>query len=272
MILTGLLALLMPAPAPAPAPPRPPVVQAVPGEALLRRAKVLRYAQRWFEAVQLYRGFLAENPTSGRVPEARFWLAATLESDQRWDEAAAAYGEFLALHPGERLLGREAKLNRLRCWGIRQGQNPLATPGLLAALGDPVAEVQVAAALQLAKVADPRAVETLKMGLTLAGSADACGLALINLGVKPGQPLPATQGRFLVIRVREAGKPDTVTIRLALSLARAVGNYLSDAQIREAQAKGIDLSQLTERATTLPKGSVLLSVDDGKSSVAVTVE
>ena len=266
--LTAPAALLV-APVAMLAPPAPP---AAPGDALLRQAKALRYAQRWFEAGQAYRQFLTEHPGSGRAPEARFWLAATLESDQRWDEAAAAYQAFLGAHPDQRLLGREAKMNLVRCWGIRQGQAPGATPGLLATLQDPIPEVRVAAALQLAKAGDARAVETLKQGLQLPGTGDACSLALIGLGVQTGQPVAASQARFLVIRIKEAGKPDTVTIRLALALARAAGNYLSDAQLKQAQAKGFDLSGLTDKATTLPKGSTLLSVDDGKSSVAITVE
>ena len=239
--------------------------------ALLRQAKNLRYAQRWFEAAQAYRRFLAENPESGKVPEARFWLAATLESDQRWDEAAEAYTVFLAAHPDQRLLGREARLNRIRCWGLRQGPSREATQGLQAALKDPSLDIQVAAALQLAKVADRQAVETLKRGLALPSAAPACGIALIAMGVKPAQPA-ASQARFLAIQVREAGKPDTVTIRLALSLAQALGNYLSDDQLHQAQAKGIDLGTLGARAASLPKGSVLLSVDDRQSSVTVTVE
>jgi tetratricopeptide (TPR) repeat protein len=242
------------------------------GELMLRQAKALRYGQRWFEAGQLYRRYIQENPGGSRLPEARFWLAATLESDQRWDEAAEAYTVFLDTHPEQRLLGREAKLNRIRCWGLRQGQAPGATPGLLTALNDPSEEVAVAAALQLAKSADRRAVAVLQRGLALPASADACSTALIALGVKPAQSQPAAQGRYLVIRVKEANKPDTVTIRLALVLAKAVTNYLSDAQLRELQAKGVDLGNLTERAATMAKGTLLFSVDDGKSSVAVTVE
>jgi hypothetical protein len=255
-------------------PPAPPALvgKEASDSAQLREAKSLRYAQRWYEAAQVYRRFLAEHADSGKAPEARFWLAATLESDQRWDEAAEAYGAFLAAHPDQRLLGREAKLNRIRCWGLRQGQLPAATPGLVAALSDPALEVQVAAALQLAKTGDARAVDALKRGLALPSANPACSMSLIALGVKPERPASAGEGRFLVIRVRETGKPDVVTIRLALSLARAVGNYLSDAQLRQAQAKGIDLASLNELAASQPKGSLLLSVDDGKSSVAVTVE
>jgi len=241
------------------------------GDALLREAKACRYAQQWFDAANRYRNFLATYPASPRVPEARFWLAATLESDQRWDEAADAYTTFLACHPEQRLLGKEARLNRVRCWGMRQGQSPQATPGLVAALADPSVDVQVAAALQLAKTGDARAREGLRKGLALPSCADACSLALISMGVKPGPVTPA-QARFLVIRIKEAGKPDTVTIRLALALARALGNYLTDAQIRQARDKGFDLDGITEQAASLPKGSVLLSVDDGKSSVQVTVE
>jgi hypothetical protein len=63
-----------------------------------------------------------------------------------------------------------------------------------------------------------------------------------------------------------------VTIRLALVLARVVGNYLSDAQLRQARAKGVDVSRLTDQAAALPKGSVLLSVEDPKSSITITVE
>jgi hypothetical protein len=258
----------------APTAPRlaaPAVEKGDPGSALLHQAKNLRYAQRWFEAAQAYRRFLDTFPTSGQAPVARFWLAATLESDQRWDEAAQAYTTFLEAHPDQRLLGREARLNRIRCWGLRQGQNPAATPGLLAALADPLLEVQVAAALQLAKTADSRAVETLRRGLSLPSAAPACSLALIAMGVKPVQSAASVQGRFLVIRVREPGQPE-VTVRLALSLAMAVTNYLSEAQIRQAQAKGVDLAALNEQAARLPKGSVLLSVEDGKSTVVVSVE
>jgi len=270
MFLALTLALLA-GPVPEPSPASAAVQREEPAEALLREAKALRYAQRWFEASGLYRKFLAEHPDSPRVPDARFWLAATLESDQRWDEAAEAYTEFLDLHPDQRLLGKEARLNRIRCWGLRQGQLPRATPGLLEALKDPSVDVQVAAALQLAKAGDARSVETLRKGLERPGCADACSLALMNLGVKPGS-VQKTQARFLVIRIREAGKPDTVTIRLALGLARAVANYLSDDQIRQARAKGIDLEGITEQAANLPKGSVLLSVEDRKSSIQVTVE
>lgn len=273
MIALALTLLLGASPEPAGPAAAPPVREGE-GDALLREAKNLRYAQRWYEAEVLYRRFLETQPRSPRVPEARFWLAATLESHQRWDDAAEAYTQFLNLHPDQALLGREARLNRLRCWGMRQGQNPAATPGILAALGDPATEVQVAAALQLAKTGDRRAVEGLKKGLDLPSCADACSLALVSLGVKPA-PAARTdpgKGRFLVIRVHEAGKPDTVTVRLALVLARAVGNYLSDAQIRQARAKGVDLDTLTEQAASLPKGSVLLEVKDGTSSVEVTVE
>jgi tetratricopeptide (TPR) repeat protein len=269
MILAVAL-LTGPAPVVLPAAPEASPREGV-GEELLREAKALRYAQRWFEAAACYRKFLAAYPGSPRVPDARFWLAASLEADQRWDDAAQAYTDFLNLHPDQRLLGKEARLNRIRCWGIRQGQSPQATPGLLEALRDSAAEVQVAAALQLAKAGDTRAVECLKKGLAMPASADACGLALMGMGVRPG-PAPAAQGRFLVIRIREAGKPDTVTVRLALALARAVGNYLSDAQLRQARQKGVDIDGITEQALSLPKGSVLLSVDDGKSSIQVTVE
>ena len=241
------------------------------GDALLREAKTLRYAQRWFEAAALYRRFLAACPKSSRVPEARFWLAATLEQDQRWDEAAIAYTDFLARHPDERMLGKEAKLNRVRCWGIRQGQSPAATPGLLGALGDETPEIRVAAALQLARTRNPRAVDSLKIGLGMPAYADACSLALIGLGVKP-VPAPSTANQFLVMRIREKGKGEPVTIRLALGLARALENYLTDEQIRQARTKGIELWNLSDRAASLPKGSVLFSVEDGKSNVTVTVE
>ena len=245
------------------------------GQDLLWQARSQRYAQHWHEAAETYRRFLADHPGSGRAPEARFWLAASLESDQRWDDAAEAYTAFLDAHPDQRLLGREARLNRIRCWGIRQGQTPGATQGLVAALGDGTLEVQVAAALQLAKTSDRRAVEILKRGLALPSEGSACSMALIAMGETPGkraQAPGASQARFLVIRVREAGKADTVTIRLALTLAQAVTNYLSDAQLRQAQSKGIDLKSLSEQAASLPKGSVLVSVDDGKSAVTVTVE
>jgi hypothetical protein len=242
-----------------------------PGDALLREAKSLRYGQRFFEAAEVYRKYLNQFPGAGRSAEARFWLAATLEQDQRWDEAAAAYTEFLVKHPDERMLGKEARLNRVRCWGIRQGQAPGATPGLLAALLDEVPEVQVAAALQLAKANDKRAVDALQKGLGMPAYADACSLALVSLNVKP-RPQPAHLSRFLVMKIREKGKPDPVTIRLSLGLARAMENYLSDEQIRQARSKGVELGNLSDRAAALPTGSVLFSVEDRKSSITVTVE
>lgn len=271
MLLPLLLTLAPLDPAPAALELQSLVTKDAPGHALLREAKSLRYAQRFFEAAALYRRYLADHPAGSWNAEARFWLAATLEQDQRWDEAAATYTEFLAKHPDERLLGKEARLNRIRCWGIRQGQAPGATPGLVAALVDEIPEVQVAAALQLAKTRDRRALDALQKGLGMPAYADACGVALVGLGVKPA-PVSSQSNRFLVMRIREKGKSDPVTIRLSLGLARVMENYLSDEQIRQARAKGIELGNLTDRAADLPKGSTLFSVEDRKSSITVTVE
>lgn len=271
MLLEILLVLAPLEPALGPIEPQRLAAKEAPGDALLREAKSLRYAQRFYEAAGAYRRYLAQYPGTGRSAEARFWLAAALEQDQRWDEASAAYTEFLVKHPDERMLGKEAHLNRIRCWGIRQGQAPDATPGLVAALADEVPEVRIAAALQLAKTRDRRAVDVLQNGLGMPAQADACSLALVSLGVKP-RAEHVQLSRFLVMRIREKGKPDPVTIRLALGLARALENYLSDEQIRQARTKGVELGNLSDRAAALPKGSVLFSVEDGKSKVTVTVE
>ncbi|HJV21558.1 MAG TPA: tetratricopeptide repeat protein [Holophagaceae bacterium] len=236
-----------------------------------QEARSLRMAGRFYEAAAAYRRFIQENPRSGRLAEARFWLASTLEQDQRWDEAAAAYGEFLRLHPDQRLLGKEARLNRIRCWGIRQGQNPEATPGLLAALEDEAAEVRVVSALQLAKTRDRRAVPALQQGLGQSRQAEACRLALEAMGVEPKAP-PQAPARFLVIRIQEKGKPDPVVVRVAAGLARAVGGYLSDEQLLQAKRKGVDLDGLMDQIVNAPKGTVLFSVEDKTSSISVTVE
>ena len=241
------------------------------GDQRYQEARGLRMAGRFYEAAAAYRRFIQESPRSGRVPEARFWLATTLEQDQRWDEAATAYGEFLRLHPDQRLLGKEAKLNRLRCWGLRQGQNPEATSGLLGALGEENGEVRTAAALQLAKVGDRRAVPALQGGLGLPKQAEACRLALVALGVKPEAPAAAA-GRFLVVRIQEKGKKEPVIIRVASGLARAVGSYLSDEQLAQARAKGVDLEGIMDQIVNAPKGTLLFSVEDKDSSVSVTVE
>ena len=241
-----------------------------PADALLREAKTLRYAQRWFEAAQKYRAFIAQNPNSGRLADARFWLAATLEQNQQWDDATQAYSEFLRLHPDQRLLLREAKLNRIHCWGMRKGQAADAIPGLVAALADPADEVQVAAALELAQCKDRRSLTALRKGLLLPAYTDACSLALVSMGVKPEPAAP--KARFLVMRIKEAGKPQVVTIRLALALARAAESYLSDVQVQQARSKGYDLENLTDKAEKLPKGSLLFSVEDKNSSVTITVE
>ena len=251
-----------------------PAFFAAPGgaaEALFQQARDLRFAQHWYDAAACYRKLLADYPDSSRAPDASFWLASCLEQDQRWDEAAAAYTAFLTRYPDQRLLGREAKLNRIRCWGIRQWNSVAAQEGLVEALGDPLAEVRTAAALQLARRKDPRAVPVLQAGLQSDASFDACRLALLAMGVQPQAANPS-QGRFLVVRIREKGQKDTVTIRVALGLARAVSGYLSDAQLKEAHARGIHMDRLMEQALDVPKGTELFSLNDGKSTVAVTVE
>ncbi len=259
------------------APPGLPAVVAPPpkespADALFRQAKNFRYAQRWYEAAAAYRHILHEFPTFARIPEVRFWLASTLESDQRWDEAAEAYTEFLGLHPDQNLLGREAKLNRIHCWGLRQSQSPQATPGLVAALADPSEEMQVAAALQLSKRGDRRAIEALQKGLRTSSCSEPCRLALQSMGVDPKFTGPVLTGRYLVLRIQEKGKPDTVTIRLAAGLAKAVAGYLSDTQIQQARRKGVDPDRLMDAALNAPKGTVLLSVDDKDSSITIISE
>lgn len=265
--LLAVPALVLPALPELATPPGP----GAPAEALFRQGRDLRYAQRWYEAVQAYRSLLREFPSSPRAADARYWLAASLEQDQRWDEAAEAYTDFLARHPDQRMLGKEARLNRVRCWGIRQWDSPAASAGLVGALADDREEVRIAAALQLAKRRDPRAVPVLQAGLRLDTSLEACRLALLSMGVQPQAAGPA-QGRFLVVRVKERAKEETLTVRLAVSLARAVGGYLSDEQLREAKKKGVDLERLMDQALNAPKGTELFSLDDGKSTVTVTVE
>jgi hypothetical protein len=240
-------------------------------DALFRQARDLRYAQRWFEAAQTYRTLLKEFPASSRSADARFWLASSLEQDQRWDDAAEAYTDFLTRHPDQRMLGKEARLNRVRCWGIRQWDSPVAVAGLTNALSDEREEVRIAAALQLAKRRDTRAVPVLQAGLRMDASSESCRLALLSIGVQPQTAGPA-QGRFLVVRVKERNQPEALTIRLAVGLARAVGGYLSDEQMRQAKKKGVDLERLMDQALNAPKGSELFSLDDGKSTVTVTVE
>jgi tetratricopeptide (TPR) repeat protein len=256
-----------------PAAPEPALAVAPenPADALFRQGRDLRYAQRWFEAAQAYRTLLREFPASSRVPDARYWLASSLEQDQRWDEAAEAYTDFLARHPDQRLLGKEARLNRVRCWGIRQWDSPSAQTGLANALGDEREEVRIAAALQLAKRRDPRATPVLQAGLRADASSEACRLALLSMGAQPQAAGPA-QGRFLVVRVKEKAKAETLTVRLALGLARAVGGYLSDEQLRQAKKKGVDMERLMDQALNAPKGTELFSLDDGHSTVTVTVE
>jgi tetratricopeptide (TPR) repeat protein len=242
-----------------------------PAEALFRQARDFRYSQRWFEAIQAYRTLLREFPSSSRAVDARYWLASSLEQDQRWDEAAEAYTEFLAKYPDQRMFGKEARLNRVRCWGIRQWDSPTATAGLASALSDQREEVRIAAALQLAKHRDTRVLPVLQAGLQVDTSSEACRLAILSMGAQPQTAGPA-QGRFLVVRVKERGKTEALTVRLALGLARAVGGYLSDEQLHQAKKKGVDLERLMDQALTAPKGTELFSLDDGKSTVTVTVE
>ncbi|WLT31777.1 tetratricopeptide repeat protein [Geothrix sp. PMB-07] len=270
MMLALLMAISTPT-LPGALEPAPLVALESPSETLFRQGRDFRYAQRWFDAAQAYRTLLRDFPSSPRAADARYWLASSLEQDQRWDDAIEAYTDFLTKHPDQRLLGKEARLNRVRCWGIRQWDSPTATAGLASALSDDREEVRVAAALQLAKRKDKRAVPVLQIGLRLDSSSEACRLALQSMGVEPKAAGPA-QGRFLSLRVKERGKSETLTIRLALGLARAVGGYLSDEQLQQAKKKGIDLERLMDQALNAPKGTELFSLDDGKSTVTVTVE
>jgi tetratricopeptide (TPR) repeat protein len=242
-----------------------------PAESLFRHARDLRYDQKWYDAAQAYRSLILEFPGSSRVMDARYWLASCLEQDQRWDDAAEAYSEFLSVHPDQRMLGKEARLNRLRCWGVRQWDNPRATAGLVAGLSDDQEEVRIGAALQLARRKDPRATPVLQAGLQVSRSSEACRLALAAMGVQPQSAGP-TQGRYLVIRVKERANPEVMTIRLALGLARAVGGYLSDEQLQMARKKGVNLEGIMDQALNAPKGTELFSLDDTKSTVTVTVE
>ena len=253
-----------------PEPPLPPSQD--PAEALFRQARDLRYAERWFDAAGVYRALLAKYPGASRAPEAAFWLAATLEQDQRWDEASAAYTQFIQRYPDQRLLIREAKLNRIRCWGVRQWDVPAAQEGLVQALGEDRDEVRVAAALQLAKRKDPRAMPILQQGLRLSGTAEACRQAILALGGKP--ELPEAAPRFLVVRIRDKKESpkDTVTIRVSAAFAQGVTSYLSDTQLREARTKGIDVRRMLSEALSAPKGTELFSLDDPESRVTVTVE
>jgi hypothetical protein len=245
-----------------PAPPEDPI----------REAKLLRYSGRWFEAAALYRRYLADGPEAPRDAEARFWLADTLFQDQRWDEAALAFTDFLVRHPDQRLFGKQARLNRIQCWGIRQGQNPRATPGLLEALADALPEVRVSAALQLAKKGDTHAVPALQHGLALPEYSEACRLALSGMGVQPDpQALPA-QGRFLVLKIKSKDHSDEVTVRIALGLARAVTSYMSEEQLAQLRKKGVDPRNLMDLALSAPKGSELFSVQDKESSIRLFVE
>ncbi len=275
MNLPALLAagLLLSTATPTAFPPEPALAAVTDGaDALFQQARDLRYAQRWFEAASVYRALLDKYPHSTRCPEASFWLAATLEQDQRWDEAIAAYGQFILRYPDQRLLAREAKLNRIRCWGIRQWDVPGAVEGLVNALGEDRDEVRTAAALQLSKRKDARAVPVLQQGLRSAVSAEACRQALLAMSVKP--ELPESAPRFIVVRIREKKeKPqDTVTVRVSAAFAAGVTSYLSDTQLREARAKGLDINRLLAEALSAPKGTELFSLDDPDSRVTVTVE
>lgn len=265
LLAPALLAAALP-----PEPPLPPAADAA--DTLFRQARDLRYAARWFEAAAAYRTLLAKYPGSTRAPEAAFWLAATLEQDQRWDEASAAYSDFLSRYPDQRLLVREALLNRVHCWGVRQWDEPSAREGLVQALGEDREEVRVAAALQLAKRQDPRALPVLQEGLRSPGSAEACRQALLAMGAKPA--LPEAAPRFIVVRIRDkkSSPKDTVTVRVSAAFAAGVTSYLSDTQLREARAKGIDVQRLLSEALSSPKGTELFSLDDPDSKVTVTVE
>src|SRR5690348_6068608 len=181
LLVPAIIAVALPS-EPSPTPTSPPAKDGA--DALFQQARDLRYAQRWFEAAGVYRALLAKYPGSTCAPESAFWLAAALEQDQRWDEATAAYSSFILRYADQRLLIREAKLNRIRCWGVRQWDQPAAQAGLVQALEEDRDEVRVAAALQLAKRKDARAAPVHQQGLRMPVSAEACRQALLSMGAK----------------------------------------------------------------------------------------
>ncbi|MDR2697133.1 MAG: tetratricopeptide repeat protein [Holophagales bacterium] len=240
---------------------------------VLLSVRRLRLQGRYRESAKLYRHFIANNPNSSRLFEARFWLAKSLFAVQEWDEAAEAFTEFIEYHSNHRMYSQHAKEDRIYCWKVRQKQNPKAILGLRTALKDPDKLIRVQAALALAENKDASGKKELEQGLNNDRLREQCALALWKLGLrghlKPGKA-PASLTRMLVVKVKTDDPDDSFEMRVPLNFLKGVEKMLPPEARVDLAHKG--LSNLTELAATAPKGQILFQFMDGKTRVTISVD
>jgi tetratricopeptide (TPR) repeat protein len=245
----------------------------LPGEAALAAARRLRMQGGHDEAAKIYQKFIAENPNSARLFEARFWLAKCRLAGQKWDEAADAFTDFLGHHSDQRTYSQQAKEDRIYCWKVRLGRNPKAAPGLKAALGDQSADIRALAALALAEGRDASGRDALEENLGHPRLGEQCGLALWKLGLrdrpKPGE---APWARMLVVKVRHPDPDGNFEMRVPVNFFRSVVMMLPEDAREAVDRKGI--GSIMDLAASAPKGQELFQFrgGGGKTSVVISVE
>jgi tetratricopeptide (TPR) repeat protein len=243
--------------------------------AILASARALRLQSRYSEAAALYSQFIAKNPDSPRLFEARFWYAKSLFEDQKWEEAATAFTEFLKHHPDQRNFSQVAKGDRIHCWKL-QPKNPKAISNLRDALKDPDEDIRILAALALAENKIPAGRRVLEESVGNSKFGEQCALALWKMGLRP-QPKPG-QGdapwvRLVVVKVKT--EDDSFEVKVPLTFIRGIEKMMpEDAKIEMERAGMPKIEALSELAAKAPKGTILFQYKskEGKTFVVISVE
>jgi tetratricopeptide (TPR) repeat protein len=250
--------------------------------AILSSARRARLAGRHSEAARQYAQFIADNPKSSRLFEARFWYAKSLFAEQKWDEAAEAFTDFLSRHSDQRTYSRQAKEDRIHSWRVRQRRNPKAVPSLKAALNDADEDIRILAALALAENKDASGRQVLEQGLNHAKFSEQCGLALWRLGIRkqPSQnDAGAARVRMLVVRIKADNPEDSFEMKVPLSFFKnmeemlpAIASFLEAETRAEMAEKGV--GNFADLAASAPKGQILFQFKsgDGKTNIIISVD
>jgi len=240
---------------------------------MLASARVLRLRGRYAEAAELYSQYIAKNPQSQRLFEARFWYAKSLFEDQKWNEAAAAFTDFLKNHPDQRTFFQVAKGDRIHCWKM-QPKDPKAVASLKGALNDPDPDTRILAALALAENKIPDGRKVLEESVENPKFGEQCALALWKLGLRP-QPKPkqgnAPWARLLVVKVKT--DDDSFEIRVPLTFIKGIEKMIPEETRLEMERAGVPkIETLSEMAASAPKGTILFQYKNKENFVVISVE
>ena len=243
------------------------------GAMLLADARVRRLRGRYAEAAELYSQYIADNPESPRLFEARFWYAKSLFEDQKWKEAATAFTEFLKNHSDQRTFSQVAKGDRIHCWKM-QPKDSKAVANLKGALNDPDSDTRILAALALAENKIPDGRKVLEDSVENPKFGEQCALALWKLGLRP-QPKTkqgdAPWARLVVVKVKT--EDDSFEIKVPLTFIKGLEKMMpEDARIEMERAGVPKIEALSELAASAPKGTVIFRGKGRKTFVVISVE